>query len=105
LPDGDIHRGAEAVRRFRCGCCHVVREFLARGDKLARPWRASVGRGYIAGVLPTRGITGHTRIPDLRGVDLLRAMPDLGVSDSEARDIATYLCTLRSRPVSTGTRA
>jgi cytochrome c1 len=52
-------------------------------------------RGYIAGEL-TNGSSNLQRwIQDPRGVEPGTAMPDLGVTPQDARDIAAYLLGLR----------
>src|SRR6476659_8494911 len=78
LPDGDLRRGAEAVRRFGCGCCQVVPGIPGARGQVGSPLAGIGGRAYIAGASPTRGVAWRTGIPDLRGVDSLTAMPNLG---------------------------
>jgi cytochrome c1 len=51
-------------------------------------------RGYIAGHLPNNGPNLIRWIRDPQQVDPGNAMPDLGVGDVDARDIAAYLFTL-----------
>jgi cytochrome c1 len=52
-------------------------------------------RGYIAGELPNNGDNLIRWIMDPQGVEPGTAMPDLDVSERQARDIAAYLFTLR----------
>jgi cytochrome c1 len=53
------------------------------------------GRPYIAGVL-TNSPTNLLRwILHPQQVDPLTAMPDVGLSETDARDIASYLYTLK----------
>jgi cytochrome c1 len=51
-------------------------------------------RGYIAGELPNNGPNLIRWIMDPQAVEPGTAMPDLGIGQSEARDIAAYLFTL-----------
>jgi cytochrome c1 len=51
-------------------------------------------RGYIAGELPNNATNLIRWIMDPRGVEPGTDMPDLGVTDQQARDIAAYLYTL-----------
>jgi cytochrome c1 len=53
------------------------------------------GRAYIGGVLTNTPEHMVRWIVDPQAVDSLTAMPLLGVSAPEARDIAAYLYTLR----------
>ena len=52
-------------------------------------------RMFIAGVLPNQPANMVRWIRNPQGVDSLTAMPNLGVSERDARDIAGYLYTLR----------
>jgi len=52
-------------------------------------------RGYIAGELPNNADNLIRWIMDPRGVEPGTDMPNLNVTQSEARDIAAYLFTLR----------
>jgi cytochrome c1 len=52
-------------------------------------------RAYIAGVLTNSPQNLVRWIRDPRGVDSLTAMPNLDVSDQDARDIAAYLYSIR----------
>jgi cytochrome c oxidase assembly factor CtaG/cytochrome c2 len=95
LTGGDPHRGAEAVRRFGCGSCHVVPGIPGARGQVGPPLAGIGGRAYIAGVLTNTPDHLARWIEDPRRVDSLTAMPNLGVSNGEARDIAAYLYTLR----------
>ena len=53
------------------------------------------GRAYIGGVLTNTPDHMVRWIVDPQAVDSLTAMPLLGVSPPEAKDIAAYLYTLR----------
>jgi cytochrome c1 len=64
-------------------------------DGLVGPPLAGVGgRAYIAGVLTNTPDHLIRWIVDPVGVDPLTAMPMTGVSEREARDIATFLYTV-----------
>jgi cytochrome c1 len=52
-------------------------------------------RTYLAGVLTNSPDNMIRWIRDPRGVDRLTAMPNLGVTEEDARDIASYLYTLK----------
>jgi zinc transporter ZupT len=58
-------------------------------------WSAIGTRGFIAGVLPNtpQNMVRWLRHP--QAVSPKSAMPDLGVTEPDARDIAAYLSTLR----------
>jgi cytochrome c1 len=53
-------------------------------------------RSYLAGRLPNEPLSLIRWIRHPREVDPETAMPELNVSDADARDMAAYLYTLRS---------
>ena len=59
------------------------------------PLAGIASRAYIAGVLPNEPDNMLRWLLDPRAVDSLTAMPATGLSESQARDVAAYLYTLR----------
>lgn len=97
LTGGDPARGRAAIRRHGCGSCHTIGG-IPGADALVGPeLNGVVARVYIAGVLTNSPANLVRWIQDPQAVDSLTAMPTLGVSRGEARDIAAYLYTLRAR--------
>jgi cytochrome c len=91
---GDPDRGARLISDYGCGCCHVV-PGVNDADGLVGPPLTDFGRrSYIAGVLPNNADNLQHWIRDPQSVVPGNAMPDLGVSTVDARDIAAYLFTL-----------
>ena len=92
---GDAARGQAMIVKYGCTSCHIVPG--VRGNGLVGPPLTHMARrGYIAGRL--------TNVPQ-RMIDWIRspqkispgnAMPDVGVTEKDARDIAAYLYTLGS---------
>lgn len=91
---GNPDRGRALAAAYGCGSCHYVQ---------GAPWaRGFVGppldrigeRAYLGGVVPNTapGMIAWLRFP--QQADPGTAMPDLGLSEAEARDIAAYLYTL-----------
>jgi cytochrome c len=97
VPGGDAERGKVALRGYGCGSCHTIPGIRgARG--LVGPPLADVGRRiYIAGVLPNEPMNMIQWIMDPPRVDSKTAMPNLGVTERDARDMAEYLYRLPSR--------
>jgi cytochrome c2 len=94
LTGGDPSRGRDVIRVYGCQTCHTI-PGVPGADATVGPSLAQLaGRGYVA---------GRTNAPDqliawIRHPQRLRAgtpMPDTGVSERDARDIAAYLYTLR----------
>jgi cytochrome c len=91
---GDPDRGAALIGDYGCGSCHVI-PGLQQADGLVGPPLTSFGRrSYIAGALPNNAENLQRWIRDPQGVEPGTAMPDLGVTTIDARDIAAYLLTL-----------
>ena len=59
------------------------------------PLAGIASRLYIAGVLPNSPENMERWIRNPPAVDSLTVMPDFGVTEQDARDITTYLYTLR----------
>ncbi|HEU4565694.1 MAG TPA: c-type cytochrome [Gemmatimonadaceae bacterium] len=92
---GTPERGREALKRYGCQSCHTI-PGVTGADGLVGPPLAGIGkRVYIAGVLPNTPANLVKWIESPQAVDSLTAMPTLGVSASDARDMASYLYTLR----------
>jgi cytochrome c len=91
---GDPDRGQRLISDYGCGSCHVV-PGVGGADGLVGPPLTDFGRrSYIAGVLPNNAGNLQHWIRDPQSVVPGNAMPDLGVSPVDARDIAAYLLTL-----------
>jgi cytochrome c len=95
VPGGDPRHGAELISSFGCGSCHVVPGVRGADGKVGPPLTDFSERGYIAGELPNNGDNLIRWVMDPREVEPGTDMPDLGVTEAEARDIAAYLFTLR----------
>ena len=95
LVDGNASRGRQIVRSYGCTACHSIPGVAGPDALVGPPLRGIAGRMFIAGVLPNQPSNMIRWIRDPQGVDSLTAMPNLGVSERDARDIAGYLYTLR----------
>jgi putative membrane protein len=95
LTGGSAFRGAQAIRRFGCGACHVIPGIAGAEGEVGPPLGGVGGRAYIAGVLTNTPDHMVRWIVNPRAIDSLTAMPNLGVTEGEARDIAAYLYTRR----------
>ena len=95
LTGGDPARGRAAMRAYGCVSCHTI-PGVTGAQALVGPSLAGIAeRSYIGGVLPNSPENLVRWIRDPRGVDPRTAMPDVGVSERDARDIAGYLYSLR----------
>jgi cytochrome c2 len=95
IAGGDAARGRVAIRAYGCGTCHTIPGVRGADGLVGPPLAGVAARVYLGGVLPNSPDNMVRWIRSPHAVDSLTAMPDLGVSASDARDIATYLYTLR----------
>lgn len=92
---GDAHRGASLINSYNCGSCHTI-PGIRHANGLVGPPLISFGRRtFIAGELPNNPGNLVRWITSPSSVEPKTAMPTLGVSDQQARDIAAYLYTLQ----------
>lgn len=91
---GDAQRGKVIVQQYGCVACHVIPGLPNPGSNVGPPLVWMAKRGYIAGVLPNTPENMLQWLQDPPGVDPRTAMPNLGITDDQARHIAAYLYTL-----------
>jgi cytochrome c2 len=92
---GNAQAGARALQQYLCVTCHLIPGITGAARHVGPPLNGIATRTYIAGILPnTPGNLIHW-IRHPTSVDPLSAMPDLGVSEQDARDMAAYLYTLK----------
>jgi putative membrane protein len=94
VPGGSPVRGASALERFGCGSCHTIPGIRGADALVGPPLNDWSRRGYIAGELPNNAANLIRWIMDPQAVEPGTAMPNLGVSEEQARDIAAYLFAL-----------
>jgi cytochrome c1 len=92
---GDPERGAFLLQRYGCGGCHRIPGVVGAAGKAAPSLDHLPDEAYISGNLPNTPqnvmrwiVSPHSILPRTK-------MPELGVGDAEARDITTYLWSLR----------
>jgi putative membrane protein len=95
LTNADPDRGQAAIRRYGCGSCHTIAGITGARGMVGPPLTGIASRVYIAGVLPNEPDNMIRWIENPPGVDPKTAMPNMGVTARDARDIASYLYTLR----------
>jgi cytochrome c len=91
---GDPQQGALAIENYGCGACHRIPGIVGAGSMAGPPLDEWASRRYIAGKLPNQpeNLIQWIRFP--QAIEPDSAMPNLGVSEQEARDISAYLFSL-----------
>ena len=95
LTGGEPDRGRVALRAYGCGACHVVPGVRGATGLVGPPLTNIADRLYLAGQLPNTPDNMRRWIREPQKIESGTAMPDLNVSDRDARDMAAYLYTLR----------
>jgi cytochrome c2 len=95
MTGGDPSRGPALLRSFGCAQCHTIPGVTGARGQVGPPLTGIANRVYIGGVLTNTPDNIVRWIVDPKAVDSLTAMPVVGVSEAQARDIAAYLYTLR----------
>ncbi len=94
LVPASVQRGRDAMHQYACSACHDVPGLTGPRTRVGPPLDGFASRELVAGKLP--------RTPDnivrwLRHTQQVKpgtAMPELGVTEQDARDMAAYLETL-----------
>ena len=92
---GDPKVGAVLIGQAQCGACHAIPGIAAADGMSGPPLKAFARRTVIAGVLAN---TPANLIAWLRAPQTLspgNAMPNMNLSEPQARDVAAYLETLQ----------
>ena len=92
---GDPARGEAAIRTYGCGSCHMIPGVTGANGQVGPPLTDWSERVYIAGEVPnsTDFLIRWIEMP--QAIEPETAMPNLRVTEGDARDIAAYLYTLR----------
>ena len=91
----DAARGKRAIYQYACVTCHAIPDIVGPNAPVGPPLAGIGARSMIAGVLPNSPENLARWIRSPQEVAPLTAMPTLGVTQRDARDIAAYLATLR----------
>lgn len=95
IPGGDPRRGQVALQVYGCGACHEIRGVRGADGRVGPSLSKLGGRVYIAGYLPNEPASLMRWIMSPTALRDPTAMPDLGVTEQDARDIVAYLYSLR----------
>lgn len=95
VPGGDAERGASLLAAYGCGACHAIPGVRGADALVGPPLTGWAERRYIAGSLVNTPENLMRWIMTPQAIEPGTAMPDLGVDEAAARDMAAYLFTLR----------
>ncbi len=93
--EGDPQQGKAAIAQAHCGACHRIPGLADAHGEVGPPLGGIGRRTVIAGVLPNTPANLASWIRTPQAVKPGDAMPNAGLGERQARDIAAYLATLR----------
>jgi putative membrane protein len=88
-------RGARIISRVGCGTCHTIPGIDGANGLVGPPLDRMGARTYVAGVLRNTPENMVAWLRDPQSVVPNNAMPDVGLSEAEAHDVAAYLRDLK----------
>lgn len=92
---GDARLGRIEIRKYGCNTCHEISGVPGARGLVGPSLDGIAQRYYIAGELPNTPENLMQWIQHPRQVEPHTAMPEMGVTEQDSRDIAAYLYTLR----------
>lgn len=95
ISGGNPAAGKQVIVEKGCGACHVIPGIYTARGLVGPPLFFFSRRTMIAGELPNTPDNLERWLKDPKLVEPGTAMPDLGLTDQQTRDITAYLYTLR----------
>jgi cytochrome c len=92
---GDPARGKAQMVAYGCGSCHVIPGVPGARGLVGPPLTKFAHRTFIAGEVPNNSQFLVRWISVPQSIEPGTAMPNLGVTEHQARDMAAYLYTLK----------
>jgi len=93
LTGGDPDRGEAAIGKYGCGACHEIPGIPGARGRVGPSLKGISGRVVLAGEISNTPPNMIYWIQHPQLVEPGTDMPEMGMSDQEARDIAAYLYT------------
>ena len=91
----EVARGKRLITTYGCGTCHETPGVAGAHGMVGPPLTKMARRTVIAGLLPNTPANMIRWLQQPQSVVPGNAMPNMGMSDRDARDLAAYLATLR----------
>jgi cytochrome c2 len=91
LTGGNPRVGQQLIARYGCAACHQIKGIAHSDSKVGPSLKQIRDSSYVGGVVPNSADNLIRWIVHPRALNPRTAMPELGVTQAEARDIAAYL--------------
>lgn len=94
IDGGNARQGKQLLAQYQCGSCHRIPDVEAARGSAGPSLERFALRSYIAGRWPNRQDVLVRWIADPQAMAPGSLMPDMGVSEGDARHMAAYLYSL-----------
>ncbi|MDQ9172127.1 c-type cytochrome [Oxalobacteraceae bacterium R-40] len=91
---GNVEAGRRAMNQYLCATCHQIPGIVGASNHVGPPLNGIADRRYIGGIIANNPENMVRWLMNPQQFDSLSTMPDLGVTEKDARDITAYLYTL-----------
>jgi cytochrome c2 len=92
---GSYDRGRATIKIYGCGKCHSIPGIRGANGVVGPPLQSLARRTYIGGNFPNTPDTLTRWIMAPQMMKPKTAMPSLGLTESQSRDVVAYLETLK----------
>lgn len=92
---GDAYRGASLINKYGCGGCHSIPDIANANGNVGPPLQHVGTRTYIAGILNNSPDNMSLWLQNPQKVLPGNAMPAMGISQQDSRDMTAFLYTLK----------
>ena len=92
---GDAARGKQLIEKYGCAACHVIPQIEGPKGMVGPPLTHLAARQFIGGKLPNTPENLTRWLQNPQAVDPQNAMPNLGLTPDQSRDITAFLYTLK----------
>jgi cytochrome c2 len=95
MTGGTPAHGKELIRTYGCVSCHTIPGIDGARGQVGPSLAGIASRTYLAGKLPNQPANMIKWVREPQEVSPGTAMPELGVTEQDGKDIAAYLYTLK----------
>lgn len=92
---GDAAHGKQLVQQYGCTSCHDIPSVPGPRGMVGPPLTHIASRQFIGGKLPNTPENLMQWLQNPQAVDPQNAMPNLGLTSDQSRDITAFLYTLK----------
>jgi cytochrome c2 len=92
---GDEKRGRQLIDQYGCNSCHSIPGVAGPKGMVGPPLDHIGSRSYLAGKYPNSPETMMRWLQNPQAMDPQNAMPNLGISPADSRDITAFLFSIK----------